>query len=154
MKKILFALFAVMALVLTSCKDKVEPVDPGTPTNPEKTLAGTYTGTWTRTLDGVTETGQGTIVIAPTDERYICTVTISCPSLDDSARPAINITGTDVANITPARTVFNAFGDAEKIAGVFSGKISEANELTMQFTRSIKEGRKTFTYSYTFEGVK
>lgn len=142
MKKILFGLFAIMALAFTSCKDEVELVDPGTPQNPEKDCAGVYTGTWTQTVDDVATTATGSVTITPTDSAYVCKVTISCPDFE--------LAETAIANITPAHTFFNTM--TTDIAASFYGSVNTSDETaTINFLRTVKEGRKTTTYYYSFE---
>ncbi len=147
MKRIFFALFAVLAFAMTACQDKYEEVDPGTPSNPEKTCAGVYTGTWSRTFDGATTTGEGTITITPTDERYICEIKVNCPDLGLDETKDFS-----VANINPSFT-FNQ-PVSNNIAPLFTGKVLSDGTIVMNFNKIVKEGRKSYSYQYAFEGRK
>lgn len=147
MKKILLALFAFMAFAMTACQDKYEEVDPGAPSNPEKTGAGVYTGTWSRTFEGVTTTAEGTITIAPGETNYVCEVTVDCPELALNAA-----TDNSIANINPALAFYQS--TANNIALSFYGRIQKDGSIEMNFSKIVKEGRKSLNYVYSFEGHK
>lgn len=147
MKKILFALFAIMAFAMTACQDKYEEVDPGTPSNPEKNCAGTYTGTWSRTFEGTVVTGEGTVTISPTEDSYVCEVVVDCPELSLNGEKDYSI-----ANINAAQVFFQS--STNNIAPFFTGKVEKDGSVTMSFNKIVKEGRKSYSYQYSFEGKR
>lgn len=148
MKKILFSLFAIFALSLTSCKDEAGNPDPGAPVNVAGAVEGTYTGTWTRTDAANAEnvvTGTGTLTFVQyNDENYVVTVNAQCSALE------IDLTAN--ANINPAYVFFNAlptdFGNS------FSGRVTEEKDASISFAKTIRDGRKQYTYYYEFSGTK
>lgn len=148
MKKIVFGLLAVLALTFVSCKDEAGNPDPGAPVNVAGAVEGTYTGTWTRTDAANTEnvvTGTGTLAFVQlNDENYVVTVTAKCSEL------AVDFTAN--ANINPAYVFFNAlptdFGNS------FSGRVTDKKDASISFSKTVKEGRKQYTYRYEFSGSK
>ncbi len=148
MKKIFFGLLAMFAMTFVSCKDEAGNPDPGTPVNVAGAVEGTYTGTWTRTdaanADNVVS-GTGTLTFTQyNDENYVVTVNAKCTDL--------GVDFTANANINPAFVFFNAlptdFGNS------FSGRVTEEKDASISFAKTIKEGRKQYTYYYDFSGTK
>ena len=81
MNKILNRLFILTALVmaLSSCKDEAEIPGHGKPGNPEKEVAGTYVGTWTKTQRNSTaepDPAEATLTFPATDDADITVVKI------------------------------------------------------------------------------
>lgn len=143
----MIALFA-MTPVLVSCGDD-DNSNAKHATAPEIAAVGTYAGTWSRTLDGATEEGQGTITIdANLDGTNIGTVTFTCAGLSLSA--------TSIANFAWAndevRFYHNAIGSDNKLGVPFTGKINNG-VATSDFILNVKVGRKSYDYTYHFEGI-
>lgn len=146
----MFLAFAA-CLTFTACSDDEDGVaNPGTPTHPETETAGVYTGTWSRSLLGSEDapvTEAGTLTFEASDGAYVTKVTASCTPLkvDYSA----------LANITPSYSYYNnvATSETNGFGVTFSGSIKDG-VATISFTKTVKEGRKTYNYNYTFEGRK
>lgn len=147
MKKILFGLFAILAMTLTSCKDEAGLPGAGDPVNVAGEVAGVYTGTWSRTLNTEPDkpsTAEGTITLTQVDDEfYVVTVDSKCADLNvDLSAPA---------NINPRKVFFNSTTTA--YGNSFSGKVVD-NAVSLDFTLTVKEGRKQYIYNYSFSGSK
>lgn len=158
MKTIFKTLFFFVAsvLCLTACNEDYDMPDPGAKINPEKEVAGTYVGSWskvnTATLDE--ETGTGTLVFAPDAEggAYVVSITAQAEGItlgltSDTARANISKNSTggyDFVNTTKA----NTFGVS------FLGNISSNYEATLSFTVIQRKGLKEVSYDVTFVGKR
>lgn len=150
MKNIIRTLFLFLVCAgFASCDNSVGIPDRGPQGNPEKEIAGTYTGTWTRTLSGQTEstTSTGTITFSPTDKSYVTNVAVSCPDLNINMNAVANVVNYSEGFMYYNRENKNGFGVA------FDGRVIEGNA-SIKFTLSVKEGRKQYLYNYTFNGGK
>ncbi|WP_295434490.1 hypothetical protein [uncultured Prevotella sp.] len=152
MKKILYYLFAVLALSCSfiSCSDDDDDATIHSVT-PEKAAAGVYSGTFTRVQDGTTDTlyTQGTVTITATDSAYCADVTYDCTG-------DFTFNATSVANISYAGNgfVFTNNSTSNGLGASFIGRISSEGTLSSYFKVQQKSGRKTYTYYYNFSGVK
>lgn len=150
MKNIIKSLFLILVSVgLASCNEEVGYIDPGPQGNPEKEIAGTYSGTWTKTLQstGASETAIGTITFTPGDRAYVANVHVSCPDLNVDMESAAN-----VVNYSDGFTYYNQ--DAKNGFGLaFEGRI-KGNVATIKYTQSVKVGLKQSIYVFTFSGDK
>ena len=149
MKKIIFSLIAVLALGcgFTSCgSDGDDNISYDKPA--EEASAGTYTGTFTRSLDGVDETFEGTVTLASAGKTGVTTVTFSST--------AAGLQATSLANVWNAKYEFEFMNqvDANGLGASFAGRITEAGVLTTYFTINQKVGRKAYNYNYSFTGSK
>lgn len=149
MKKIIFSLIAVLALGcgFTSCgSDGDDNISYDKPA--EEASAGTYTGTFTRSLDGVDETFEGTVTLASAGKTGVTTVTFSST--------AAGLQATALANVWNAKYEFEFMNqvDANGLGAAFAGRITEAGVLTTYFTINQKVGRKAYNYNYSFTGSK
>lgn len=151
MKKNLYILMVLMSVVFgfTACSDDDEPI--GTQ-NPETEVAGTYSGAWTRVLTNSsgevqsTETANGTITIAA-NRQWVVDVTLN------EAQPVIASVMTDIANCSGTSENGYQISNAKGATlGNFSGVV-EDGVMSFGFQREEKDGRKTYTATYTFEGV-
>lgn len=153
MKTIFKTMLLALAVSFTfaACSDDEDGVtNPGTPSNPEIESAGVYSGTWSRSLIGSADepkAAEGTLTLAAGENAYITNVTAVCAEL--------NVDYTSIANITPAFAFYNNVAtSAENGFGVtFNGK-ADGMTATISFTKTVKEGRKTYNYKYSFEGTK
>ena len=118
--------------------------------NPEVAAEGTYTGTWTRELDGEEESGTGTLTVTATDSSYCADITFYCADLDLDATSVANIT---YAGSTTTFKFYNTYADGNGLGASFSGMIEDGTA-TASFTLTVKSGRKSYEYDYTFEGSK
>lgn len=164
MKKIIYSLFAVLALCcnFVSCSDDdndaAAPV--GNPASAEAAV-GTYTGTWTVTLDDQTFTTPGYITVASSETDFVASIDVKVDPVDFTINNKVNtqsVEGTTLANICyagPTGTVFNFtnLSDGNGIGTNFSGSIIDGNA-TMMFSLSKKISRKNYTFNYRFVGKK
>ncbi len=162
MNKIIKCLFLMAALVvsMTSCRDEAEIPGHGKPGNPEKAVEGVYEGTWTKVQRNSTAApveAAGTLTLTPSDEAYIVVIKIACES------EAFGFTNTSSfasdesrANVTnqSAKYVFYNVLNTNGIGTPFNGDVTFGGEATIAFSKTIREGRKTYTYDYTFKGTK
>lgn len=150
MKNIVKSLFLILVCVgFASCNEEVGYIDPGPQGNPEKEIAGTYNGTWTRTLQstGAEETATGTITFTPSDKAFITNVHVSCPELKVDMESAAN-----VVNYSDGYMYYNQ--DSKNGFGLpFEGRI-KGNVATIKYTQSIKVQLKQSIYVFTFNGDK
>lgn len=153
MKNLLKTMFLAFAayLVFTACSDDEDGVtNPGTPIHPEVEVAGIYSGTWSRSLIGSTDeptTAAGTLTFEASENAYVTKVSATCTTL--------GIDYSALANITPTYNFYNnvAASTTNGFGVTFSGAIKES-VATISFTKTVKEGRKTYNYTYSFEGKK
>lgn len=138
----------LICIGFASCNNEVGYPDPGPAGNPEKEAAGTYTGTWTRELDGNVVEAQGTITLTPSDKAYITNVAVSCPDFGVELSGVANIVNNSSGYVfANQESKENGFGT------VFEGRITNG-VATMKFTLTQKEGRKQYLYNYKFTGDK
>ena len=138
----------------TSCSDDDEDITISHSTTPEIASAGTYSGTWTKEqVGGETTTAPGTLVLAATDaegksEKYITYVTVSSAELKLEKSSNANISYANDFYWFSNMNTTNGFGTK------FNGKVNADGSATVAFTLVERQGRKTYTYNYTFEGKK
>lgn len=155
-KSLLFSIAMVFAF--TSCDNKDELPDPGPLDNAEKLVAGTYVGEWTREIVGTetVETGNGTITFSVDTENYgnnVSVMTLTTDGIDigieDPMTSVCNITRLSSGDFTYwNQTATNPFGTT------FYGKVSADGIATMNYTKTVREGRKEVTSIYSFLGKK
>lgn len=151
MRKIIYSLAALLAFSFSfvSCSDD-DDNNITFDTTPEKAAAGTYTGTWTQTEDGATTstTCNGTVTVAPTSNAYQADFTFEAPDFE--------INATSVANISHANYsfVFNNNVETNPLGANFAGMIDENGNLTVNFMKQRRVGRKQYTFFFVFEGKK
>lgn len=153
MEKILRNIFMVMALccAFTACSDDDDDNAASVMNqNASAETAGVYSGTWTRTLNSVPTEAQGTLTLTASDDVYITNVTATCAELDINLSSTANILG-----VNNEYTFYNTYKDNGFAAETgFTGTVSSANEATISFRKVVREGRRTYTYDYTFKGTK
>lgn len=117
-------------------------------TSPETETAGTYSGTWTQIEDGGdTITASGTLTFTA-DSAYVTVVSAECTDLEISYE--------SVANIVYAgnRYVYSNMRSTNGFGTTFSGEISDSWVADINFSLTVKVGRKSYTYYYSFEGTR
>ena len=155
MKKLFYICMACLAVFgFASCEP--EGMVDNTPVSghPEQDVAGVYVGTWTRILEKDTVSGEGTIILSA-DTTYVVNVEVS-------AVPAINLDAmTSVANIAQDSHYGTKFYNNSATNGfgtIFRGGTTNMDngedELKISFIKTVKVGRKSYNYNYSFEGVK
>lgn len=150
MKKLLSSLFLMLAmgLTFTACGDDDDDNIITHETTPEISSAGTYSGTWTKEqVGGDTSTASGTLVLSA-GSKYITNVKVESADLGLSKESVANISYAGNDYFFSNMNTSNGFGVK------FSGCILADNSATISFTMVEKEGRKTYTYNYSFEGKK
>ena len=155
MKKFIYSLAAVLALSCTfiSCGSDDDDENISYSTTPEKATVGTYNGTFTKQLtdsEDAPETGSGTITLSDSGITGVSNVAFSCPALE--------IDATSVANIANANRGFYFLNQivsaSNTLETAFSGRIDEGGNMVVRFSKSMKVGRKNYTYTFVFEGAK
>ncbi len=148
MKKIFSLMFLLCAacLAFTACDtdDEDGVAGTGTPTNPEKEVAGVYTGVYTQDKNGTLTTADGTLTLEATEKAYITNVTVACPTF--------SLNYSSVANITPAYSFYNNF-PTNGFGTNFNGSVKDGKAI-ITFQSKVKEGRKWVVATFTFEGTK
>ncbi len=151
MKKILYLMMAVVALgfgfTAVSCNDDDDDVTFST--SPEVGSAGTYSGTYTMTEDGTTDTtyAAGTVVLSA-ESAYISNVAFTSADLD------LDVSST--ANISHANDgyVFSNPSSSNGVGAAFSGRIDGNGTIETYFQLVVTVNRKAHTYIYIFNGSK
>ena len=79
MKKLLYSIIATLAFscTLVACSDSNDDESYTYSTSADQATAGTYTGTWTRTLDGESETFEGSISLSSAGKAGVSNITFS-----------------------------------------------------------------------------
>ena len=156
MKKYIFSAIAVLALSCTfvACGDDND--DPSI--NYDKTAsqgsAGTYIGRWTCTSNTggpeLIEEYDGSVTLTASNGANATSVTFSCPDA--------SLDATSVANVWHANYGYQFFNqtisDANGLDASFSGRIDEAGNMNVAFTKSQKVGRKNYDFVYEFRGKR
>lgn len=150
MKKILSGIFLMltMGLTFTACGDDDDDNVITHETTPEISSAGTYSGTWTKEqVGGDTKTASGTLVLTA-GEKYTTNVKVESVEL--------GLNKESIANISYAGNdyFFSNMNAANGFGVKFNGSILADNSATIFFTVTEREGRKTYTYNYSFSGKK
>ena len=150
MNKLLYSLFAVLALSLTfvACSDDDDDDSLSTDVTPEIAAAGVYSGTWTRIYSGDTLTAEGTMTVTATDSAYCADFAYYCADFDLDVSSVANIS---YAGSTTKFYYVNASSDGNGLGANFAGKIIDG-EATAMFTITQKVGRTSYSYAYTFAG--
>ena len=145
MKKLLIILVAAVALI--GCKQNEDIKFDKTAS---EGIAGTYVGTWTRTLNDDVVSGEGSITFVASDQANVGTISAFCEN------PAINRTG--IVNVAHAdyEYVFynNSTKDEAGFGAKFSGRVYKDGSVDMQYSVEEQVGRFRNTYQFTFVGQK
>lgn len=154
MKKIFYIALALLTctVTFTSCEEEddfgnsnYEIVD-----DAAAAVAGTYTGTWTRTLNGVDETQTGTITLSTTDASYYVNVTFS-EGLESFGVSAVTVKS-NISQQGDRFIIVNPVSTNDQ--GTSFRMYVEDGNLTGSFVKTIKNGRLSYEYSYAFDGNK
>lgn len=154
MKKILYVILglALMGGSFASCSDDDNDGSVALPSNPAKDIAGTYSGTWTRVAvsDGTTVTGSGTVVLTDST-NYVGRVEVSaCSEVGLTAMSSVMNVQWNASN---TYRFFN-YITSNGLGMTFAGSVANATTMEWQFTKTVRSGRKTADYNYTFNGTK
>ena len=146
MKKLIIILVAAVALI--GCKKNEDIHFDQTAS---QGIAGTYVGTWTRSLDTDSVSGEGTITFVANDTlANVATITASC------ANPEINRTG--IVNVVHSDYEYVFYNNSDKeeagFGAKFSGRVYKDGSIDMQYSVDEKVGRKRNTYNFSFVGKK
>lgn len=155
MKKFIYFAFclALTGGIFTSCSDDDDNAIVST--NPGSDVAGTYTGTWSQTLNGETKEVSGTLSVTSTS-AYVATLNI--PTNSD-----INISSdlTVPMNVTAAKGSGDVYyilsngASSNTLSALYGVKgLMQNNTLNVGFIMTVKVGRKSYEYTYTFSGNK
>jgi len=153
MKKFIYIAFclALTGGVLISCSDDDD--DAIVSTNPGSDVAGTYTGTWSQTLNGETKEVSGTLSVTSTS-AYVATLNIPSNSdinIKSELTVPMNVTAAKGSGDVSYLLTNGASGNVLKSLYGVKG-VMKNNELSVGFIMSVKVGRKNYEYTYTFVG--
>lgn len=154
MKKILYIILG-LALIggsFTSCSDDDNDGSVSIPANPAKDIAGTYSGTWTRVAvkDSATVTGSGTVTLTDST-AYIGHVSVAaCSEVGLSEMSSVTNVQWNASN---TYRFFN-YVTSNGLGMTFAGSVANATTMEWKFTKTVRSGRKTADYNYTFVGTK
>ena len=160
MKTLYKSLFFGVAMVLgmTACDNNDELPPTGPLDNAEKLVAGTYVGEWTRETDGTDEviTGAGSITFSVDSENYGNNVSVMTLN-SDIVDLGVTVPLKTVCNITLLSsgefTYWNQTS-SNPLGVVFYGKVSTSGVATINFSKTVRDGRKEVKYIYSFSGSK
>lgn len=153
MKNIFKALFVAIAMTfsLSSCRDNAEIPDHGPVVHPQVDVQGTYNGDWTKSELGTenVETGIGSLVFTPSEENYVTNIQATCATLAIDQTSAANISPGGEGYFFSNTLAENGFG------AVFRGSVKKSdNTVWLSYKKTIKQGIKSRTYIFTFNGTK
>lgn len=155
MKKFLVAAMAMLTLSVgfTSCGD-----DEGgnssynIVSDPFSVVSGSYSGTYTRTLDGKSETANGVITIAAgTSKEY---VNVTFEENKAFGIPQVTVP-CNIAQKGDTRFIItNGAGAKNDLGTSFRLYVDNTKDLTANFLLTVKNGRKSYEYDFLFLGNK
>lgn len=153
MKNIIKGMFlaSVLALFLSACEKDAELPYSGPVTHPQEEVKGTYSGQWSREEVGKGEVlnNAGTVTFTPTDQNYVANIEVKCAEF--------NLDMTSITNIAPGAQgyIFYNTSSSNGFETIFSGDVKKADmSVNLSFKKTVKEGRKSYTYLYTFSGKR
>lgn len=152
MNKILksFLFFTMILVTMVSCREDDDMPSPGTPINPEKEIAGTYSGLWTKTNIGTGAVDElpGVIIIEASDIPYVVTITVKSDdgSIDKSAS----------ANVVKKSGGYRFYNEMTNhgIGTTFMGEVSFDGKASINYTVTERSGKRTVKNKYDFAGGK
>lgn len=155
MKNYINLLFALFLIAFSACSKDDEIPPTGNPVNVVEEASGTYSGIWTVTNEAgdVVGTYNGTLTVgkytAAPEEKYACTLTLTCDGYDE-------IGGTGAANILKQSRAYRFYNEADSngLGSTFTGTITFDGVCTMNYKKTVTEGRKKITYFFAFNGNK
>lgn len=159
MKKLFYICMVACLAVFgfASCEPEGMVDDTPVTGHPEQDAAGVYVGTWTQVLEGDTVASgvEGTITLTA-DTAYVVSVNVAAAS-GVSLKEMTSLA--NIAQDSYFGTKFYNNGGANNGFGTsFSGKTftnaEGKEELSLNFTLTVKSGRKSYPYNYSFVGVK
>lgn len=144
-------LASLLALFLSACEKDAELAYSGPVTHPQEEVKGTYNGEWTRQELGKEDilTSSGTVTFTPGEENYVAYIGVECAQFDLSM--------TSITNIAPGAQgyIFYNTSSSNGFETIFRGDIKKADmSVDLSFKKTVKEGRKSYTYIYSFHGVR
>lgn len=142
-----------LSIGFTSCEDDEGGNSSYTiVSDPASVVAGTYTGTYTRTLDGVSETANGTITIAAGSSKEYVNVTFE--ENKEFGVPQATIP-CNIAQKGDSRFIIaNGAGAKNALGTSFRLYVDNSKDLTANFLLTVKNGRKSYEYDFLFLGNK
>lgn len=155
MKNIFKILLPAVAMIfsLSSCDGDAEIPDRGPVAHPQEETKGIYTGEWTRSyeenLETISATSAGTAEFIPGDANYVTSIAISCAEFDIDLQSNANISLGGEGYMFHNTVNTNGFG------AVFQGTIRKSDmSVWLTYKKTVKEGRKSVTYTYVFNGKR
>ncbi|MBR2184797.1 MAG: hypothetical protein IJ897_05180 [Prevotella sp.] len=155
MKKILYNALLMLSVVAfyTSCGD-----DDGAPVSstPAADIAGTYSGTWTVTVDTpdgqTTETHDGTVDLKEFSQ-YVLGLTSSIPDISGEESKSAPVNAVSTTNGYFFSCTSDKYDSVNPYGKTVSGRVLNGI-VTFVYTGEIKVGRKKYGATYSFEGTR
>lgn len=153
MKKIIYSMIAMLSLSLgfTACSsDDDDDMNSNVIISPEKVVEGTYEGTFTRiqtnSATAAPESAAGTMIFIPSDTTSnVALMKVLCETQNLNESVPVNVT------YSKNDIIFFNQSSTNKMKYVTGGADSHGN-ITFTFEISLRSGRSTKPYRYTFEG--
>ena len=161
MKKTVYGIFAALTLVFAfaACDDSSD-IDRGTHAQlPEQVIAGNYAGNYTiiNASGDTTDTVAAAIALTAGENPYTVTFSSVCTTntvLDGAEEGALNVAwaNDDIKFWGPTTAGTNAgFFNSSALNGTY---YPTDGTLTLKFSKTVREGRKTTTNFYVFDGTR
>ncbi len=120
--------------------------------DPSSVVAGSYSGTYTRTLDGESETANGVITIAAGTSKEYVNVTFEENKAFGIPQATIPC---NIAQKGENRFIIsNGAGAKNDLGTSFRLYVDNTKDLTANFLLTVKNGRKSYEYDFLFLGNK
>jgi len=149
MKKVRYIVMVVIALgcLFTACSGDEEVITFDQTAG--EGIVGEYAGEWIQALDGDTTRAEGTLSFSKIEGDYLTQVTAVCSDLKINLTSKANVSHTNADNYA---FVNNSNGNGFEAA--FFGRVSSENKANIQYIKSVKSGRFTKTFNFSFSGTK
>ena len=144
-------LASILAFFLSACEKDAELPYSGPVTHPQEEVKGTYSGDWSRQEVGKEDIvyGRGSVTFSPAEDNYVAYIDVACEDFSLNMRSITNIAPGAQGYIFYNTSATNGFET------IFSGDIKKADmSVDLSFKKTVKEGRKSYTYLYSFHGVR
>lgn len=149
MRKALFLLLTILPLFVSCNKDEDHNYGPSFQTPAQQDAQGTYEGTFIRVQVGTTDSlaAAGTLTITATDTLNRARITYASNDMDELGKSTP--IAANIAHADQGFMFYNKSGD-----NALLGRITDSNGMTVTFTKTVRSGRKTVRYNYSFDGRK
>lgn len=112
-------------------------------------IIGEYTGEWLRISEGDTARAEGTLSFTKIEGDYLTQVNAVCTTLEINLTSPANVSHANKDNYV---FVNNNAGNGFETA--FFGRVNSENTANIQYTKTVRVGRFTKTFNFSFSGTK